>query len=136
MTTPAADSVWETVRALNRTWTVDRDPEGLRRFFHREMVVIDPVHPERVEGQDAVVTAYGEFLRTVPVIHYWRERDPKVQLYGNGQFAVVTYYYDMSYDMDGRAVTTSGRDMYTLVREGGRWWAVADQFSPRPGETP
>jgi hypothetical protein len=26
-----------------------------------------------------------------------------------------------------------GRDMLVLVREDGRWWVVADQFSPYPG---
>jgi len=26
-----------------------------------------------------------------------------------------------------------GRDMFFFVKEKGRWWAVADQFSPYPG---
>jgi hypothetical protein len=26
-----------------------------------------------------------------------------------------------------------GRDMFTLVKQGGRWLVVADQFSPEPG---
>jgi hypothetical protein len=24
--------------------------------------------------------------------------------------------------------------MLTLIREGGRWWLIADQFSPLPGD--
>jgi len=34
--------------------------------------------------------------------------------------------------MGGQTVTMGGRDMMSLVNENGRWWVVADQFSPYP----
>ena len=63
-------------------------------------------------------------------IHRWREIEPLVQLYGDT--AVVTYYFDMAFDMGGRTIELGGRDMFVFVKENGRWWAVADQFSPYP----
>jgi hypothetical protein len=67
-------------------------------------------------------------------IHSWHEHQPKVELFAGGMLAVVTYYFEISYDWAGARRDTAGRDMFTLVREDGRWWVVADQFSPFPGQ--
>jgi len=56
-----------------------------------------------------------------------------VRIFGDGSFAVVSYYYDMSVDMFGQTMQMKGRDMFSLVKESGRWWAVSDQFSSFPG---
>jgi hypothetical protein len=45
---------------------------------------------------------------------------------------VVTYDFDMSFDMHGQTITMSGRDMLTLVKENDKWWVVADQYSANP----
>jgi ketosteroid isomerase-like protein len=63
------------------------------------------------------------------VLH-WEEIDPKIEIHGNT--AVVTYYFDMSFEMGGQTIKMGGRDMFVFVKEGGKWWAVADQFSPYP----
>jgi len=57
---------------------------------------------------------------------------PKIQLYSDGKLAVVTCYYDMSYEMSGKTINTGGRDIFILINEYGKWWVVADQFSPYP----
>jgi hypothetical protein len=38
----------------------------------------------------------------------------------------------MSFDMAGQTVTMGGRDMFVMVKEDGKWWVVADQFSAYP----
>lgn len=63
-------------------------------------------------------------------VHRWEEIDPKVQIYGDS--AVVTYYFDMTFEMGGQLIEMGGRDMFVFVKENGKWWAVADQFSPYP----
>lgn len=45
---------------------------------------------------------------------------------------MVTYYFDMSFDMGGQAVKLGGRDMFVFAKESGKWLAVADQFSAYP----
>jgi ketosteroid isomerase-like protein len=95
------------------------------------MVVIDPFHPKRIEGGEAAVAKWTKFVKAAK-IHSWRSFDPKVQIYGDGQFAIVTYYYDGSYEMGGQTIKTGGRDMFALVRENGKWRVVADQFSNYP----
>jgi hypothetical protein len=125
------EEVWQIVQALNRAWTVDGNADALANYFHENMVAITPTDRERVEGRNACVAGWKAFVEATK-IHYWREIDPKVQLYGDGKFALVTYYWDMSYDMAGQTIKTSGRDMFALVNERGKWWVVADQFSPYP----
>ncbi len=127
-----ADIVWNTVQVLNRAWVEDGDAGKLREYFHRDIVAITPVDRERLEGCEACVAGWAEFVKASK-INRWHVSDPDVRLYGGGHFAIVTYYYDMSYDTGGKTVETAGRDMFAIVKENGRWWAVANQFSPYPG---
>ena len=123
--------VWERVQAMNRMWTVENNPDELMNYFHKDMVAITPNDHQRREGASACVAGWKSFCKAAR-IHSFREIDPKIQLYGNCKFAVVTYYYDMSFEMDGQNMNLLGRDMFVLVHEEGKWWIVADQFSEYP----
>jgi hypothetical protein len=123
--------VWAAVQALNRLWTEEGRADELVKYFHEKMVAITPTDRLRRDGGTACVAGWKEFTDAAK-IHYWKEIDPKIELFGDGAFAVVTYYFDMSFDMGGLAITMGGRDMMSLVNENGRWWVVADQFSPYP----
>ena len=125
--------VWKTIQALNRAWAIEGNPDKLKDYFHKDMVAITPTDHNCVEGRDACVAGWKKFVETAK-IHYWKENDPKIQIYGNGKFAVVTYYWDISYEMGGQTIKTAGRDMFALVKEKGKWWVVADQFSTFPNQ--
>lgn len=121
--------IWTTVRALNDAWTQGH-PDDLAGFFHPGMLAITATDRHRLDGGPACVVAWKAFAEAAR-IHYWREIDPAIRIYGEA--AVVAYDFAMSFAMGGRTVELGGRDMFFFVREGGRWWAVADQFSPYPG---
>jgi ketosteroid isomerase-like protein len=125
-----AAELWATVRAMNDAWTKG-DPDRLRDYFHDAMVAVTPVDRNRLEGGEACVAGWKRFCDAAR-IHYWREIEPSIQTYEDA--AVVTYYFDMSFDMGGKTVHSEGREMYFFVRENGRWWAVANQFSPYPAK--
>ena len=125
---PAKNEVWETLRSLNDCWTRG-DATKLTDFFHNDMVAITPTDRERREGREACVAGWVGFAKMTK-INQWVETDPKIQLYGNT--AVVTYYFDLEFDMSGQTIKMGGRDMFVFVKENGRWSAVADQFSPYP----
>jgi hypothetical protein len=123
--------VWETIQEMNRCWTSDddNDLDGLTEYFHENMVAITPTDRHRVQGRDACVAGWQNFA-SLAKIHYWKELDPDVQVYGvYGNAAVVTYYFDMSYDVNHQTRNMWGRDMMILVKEDGKWQVVADQFS-------
>ena len=121
--------VWRTVQALNRTWT-EGNVDDLEAFFHPDIVVVTPTERERLEGREACVAAWRRFVNAA-TIRIWKEIDPAVRVHGDA--AVVTYYYELSCEIEGREVSMAGRDMFFLVREDGRWLTVADQFSGFPG---
>lgn len=123
--------VWTAVQEMNRSWTCGQheELEKLTDFFHETMVAITPVDRLRVEGKMACIAGWSGFARAA-TIHHWLEKEAKVQLYG--ETAVVTYYFDMVYELGGRRIHMGGRDMLTLIKEDGRWQVVADQFSPYP----
>ncbi len=125
---PLEQEVWQTVRDLNDAWTKGR-PQDLTSFFHRDMVAITPTDRERLEGREACYNGWNDFVQST-TIHYWKETEPRIQIYGPA--AVVTYYFEMSFDQGGQTINLGGRDMFFLVKEGGKWLAVADQFSPYP----
>jgi ketosteroid isomerase-like protein len=127
---PGALEVWATVRAMNDAWTRD-DGSTLVAFFHPRMVAIAPGVRRPYVGREACVAAWMAFAASTE-IRGWREIDPRIELFGDT--AVVTYDYEMSAERGGHPVVLRGRDMLTLRREDGRWWLIADQFSPLPGE--
>jgi len=127
-TDPIKQEIWATVRAMNDAWTKG-NPDDLSQFFHRDMVAITATDRKRLESGPACVAGWKGFCNAART-HRWEEIDPIIHVYGNS--AVVAYYFDMSFDMGGKTITMGGRDMFFFVKEGERWWAVADQFSPYP----
>lgn len=126
------DEVWQTVKELNHTWAVDGDVSALNNYFHENIVVIHPGDKYRLEGREECINSWREFIEEARVI-YFKELEPDIKIYGDGKFAVVTYYYDMEMEIKGETVHSDGRDMFVLVKEDGKWWVVADQFSSFPG---
>jgi len=123
--------VWRTVQALNHAWAVEGDADRLKEYFHPHMVAVTATDRLRLEGRKACIASWKAFVERVKVIR-WEEHDPKIQLYGDGTFAIVTYYYDMAFVLDGHHMELGGRDMFVLIEENERWWVVADQFSSFP----
>ena len=126
----ARREVWETLRQLNDCWT-KADGKDLVHYFHERMVAVTPTDRLRREGRDACVAGWVEFAAHAK-IHRWQENDPQIDVFGDT--AIVSYYFDMSVDMGGHTIPMGGRDLFTFVKEKGKWWAVADQFSPYPPE--
>ena len=125
---PVKQEIWATVRAMNDAWTKG-NPDELAQFFHRDMVAITPTDRHRRDSGAACIAGWKDFCAAAR-IHRWEELDPVIHVYGDS--AVVAYYFDMTFDMGGNTVNLGGRDMFFFVKEGGAWWAVADQFSPYP----
>jgi hypothetical protein len=113
---------------MNESWTKG-DGSTLANYFHPRMVAVTPTKRERLLGRDACIADWVGFARTAKIL-FLKESDPHIELFDDA--AVVTYYFDMSFEMNGQTILMGGRDMLTLVKENGKWWAVADQFSPYP----
>lgn len=130
--TKLEQEVWNVIVEMNKIWTVEAKPEKLKNYFHSDMVAIVPNNPKRIQGQEACVAGWKSFVDAAK-IHHWKELEPQVNIYNDGKTAIVTYYFDMSFEMAGQTIQMKGRDMFTLVKENGKWWIVADQYSSMVG---
>ncbi len=120
------------IDSMNRCCT-GGDPNELREYFHQDVVAFTPMDGERLEGRDACISSwkvFSEYART----YSFEEYDVKIQVYENT--AIVTGYYDMSYNLAGQTIYETGRNLYTFIKEEGKWWLIANQFSPVPKASP
>lgn len=125
------EQIWKMIQEMNRKWTTENNADELKNYFHKDMVAITPTDQKRIEGGENCAAGWKGFSENAK-IHSFKESEPKVQVYSEGKFAIVTYYFDMSFDMGGQTINMKGRDMFSLVNENGKWLVVADQFSQFP----
>jgi len=125
---PNHQEIWQTVRAMNIAWT-QGNPDNLAHYFHRDMIAVTATDRLRRESGADCIAGWKGFAETA-FIHEWKEIDPLIRVYGNA--AVVSYYFDIDFEMGGHRIEMGGRDMFFFIKENGRWWAVADQYSPYP----
>jgi len=116
------------VTDLNRCWTTGRTDE-LARFFHPDMVAVTPADRLPLVGGGTCAAAWKAYADST-TIRSFHAADYRVRVFGNA--AVVTYTFEMECEQGGKTFMPSGRDMMLLVREDGKWWLVADQFSAYP----
>ncbi|MFH1279399.1 MAG: nuclear transport factor 2 family protein [Candidatus Eisenbacteria bacterium] len=120
--------VWETVEALNACWTAG-DPADLAGFFHESMIAVTPGDQEPLIGGKECVAAWTAYAKGTKILS-WETRDRAVRVYD--RTAVVAYRYSLAGEREGERVNPRGRDLMVLIRRSGRWWLVADSFTPDP----
>jgi ketosteroid isomerase-like protein len=123
--------VWSTVQALNRAWATDLDPARLADYFAPEMIAITPTDRDCLVGRQACIAGWAGFVNTTTILR-WVEKNPKILLLAEGRSAVVAYEFEIDFKMRGRLIQMTGRDLMTFDQREGRFWLVADHFSPTP----
>lgn len=113
----AAREVWRFIRDLNRTWT-EGNPQDLRSFFDPDIIIAQPGFVGRSVGRDAAVASYVDFCNAVMVLAF-SEREPDIDV--NGNVAIVSYTFDISYEIEGKRRREQGRDLFVLRYENKRW---------------
>jgi ketosteroid isomerase-like protein len=128
-----AQEIETTLRVMNRCWTETWNEPEFQSCIHPRAVAIAPLTPGRLEGQDAYVKGWRDFVEAT-IIHSWKEEDYRVDVFAGGRCGVATYFFTIEFTMNGIRQTMKGRDMFFLVKQNGHWLVVADQFSPEPAQ--
>jgi uncharacterized protein (TIGR02246 family) len=114
---------------LTAAWREGRTAD-LAALFHERVISVPPGFQLRVQGRDAVVQTYEQFVQSAEVVSY-DERDVVYDTWGNT--AVATYRYEMSWIMDGHRSTEAGHDVLVLARQpDGGWQIVWRTLVPLP----
>ena len=125
----AAKQVWETVKAHNKAWAVLEDINDQLKYVHDDVVFIKPPFKEILKGKEKYKEDYEKWIQRAKV-DYFHEVNPVIKIYGEGNFAIVTYNINMSFTYDDEVVNDwKGVDMMTLVKENGKWLITSDMFT-------
>lgn len=126
------EDAWNTVKTINRHWAITENMDSLGLFIHPDMVIIFPDSKERMVGKSEIIKSYQSYADYAQTISL-KETNPLIQLYNENKTAIVTYYYELEMQIpNGETQKFAGRDMYTLINDKGRWFAVAQHYSPIP----
>ena len=124
----AVKEVWETVKAHNKAWSELEDINEQLTYVHNKVVFIKPPFKVIINGIENYKKDYENWMLHAKV-NYFHEVDPEIKIYGDGNFAIVTYNIDMAFTYDDEVVDDwKGADMMTLVKENGRWLIVSDMY--------
>jgi uncharacterized protein (TIGR02246 family) len=110
----------DVLRTINDAWRRGR-AEDLGEYFHPDAVIVAPGFHKRAEGRSQCVQSYKDFVASTQVTDY-REGDVTVDIWG--ETAVASYDYEIAWDVKGQPYRDSGRDVFVLRREGGKWLVV------------
>ena len=119
------------IAQMNHLWTFESKASDLKKYFHPNMIAIVPNIRDRIIGSAACVKGWSDFSQNFKTTK-WLEKDHIVNFYCNNTVAVASYDFEMSFEGNGQKISMEGRDMFTLVKENGKWLVVSDQFSQRP----
>lgn len=94
------------------------------------MAAIVPGTPDRLwDGRLELKDGRGLCVVTVLT---WADRSLLVSICGGG--AIETHCFDITLERVGRRIHRSGRDLFGLIRESGRYGVSFDQFSLFSGQ--
>jgi ketosteroid isomerase-like protein len=105
---------------ISAAWREGR-MEELAEYFHDDMVIRGPQLQEMGRGRHICVGSYKDFIAQATVLEL-KESDAEIDVWGDT--AVASYAWEMKYEMGGASYHESGRDLFVLKRDGGKWLAV------------
>lgn len=114
------EQVAELMEEINATWIEGR-PRDLGPFLHEEIVMSLPGFTGRVQGREAMVTTFVNFVEKAQLYEFAQD-DLQVDVIGD--VAVASFTFGFSYEQQGRHFQGRGRDLWVFQRQDDSWIAV------------
>ena len=115
-----ADEVRAALERISAAWQARRY-DDLSQLFAEDMVFSLPGQATRLQGRDAIVASYREFMDRVTLTSY-REDQQSVDVWGG--MAIASFRWDMAWMAGGVPNHETGCDVFGLKVIDGRWLAV------------
>ena len=116
----ANSEVRQTLDALNSAWR-ERRFADLQTHFDEEIVMKGPGLKTLARGRSALVQSYVDFMSKSAVSSY-EESGHAIDV--NGDTAIATYDWFMSWEQAGKQDKASGQDLFVFERRSLGWIAV------------
>ena len=115
--------------AISAAWQ-GRRYDSLAQIFADNMVFALPASSTRLEGAQAIVDSYREFMDRVTLTEY-REEDPRIDIWRDT--AVATFRWEMAWLAGNVPNREAGYDVFVFRRDpGASWRAVWRTMSFEP----
>ncbi len=95
--------------------------EELGALLHDEVVMVFPGFAGRAQGRAALLAGFEDFCNHATVQGH-TESDHQIDIVG--RVAVCSYRFDITYERDRQAYHSTGRNIWVLQKESGRWLAT------------
>lgn len=108
------------VGEMDRCW-MERRFDALARYLADDVVMVAPGGQIRMNGIDAAVGSYREFMSRSEVTRY---ETSDCIVTERGDAAVVEYGWDMAWESGGETHEATGREVLVLACRAGEWRVV------------
>lgn len=105
---------------MDRCW-MERRFSDLSAYLAEDVITVAPGGKQRLEGRDASIESYREFMSRAEVTSFHSHGHVVTQ---RGATAVVEYDWDIGWNDQGTAHEASGRELLVLTRYDREWRVV------------
>ena len=114
--------IWELIRRSNRAWLAGAAHE-VANLFDEDAVVIAPRLQGRMEGRDAIVRSYEDYVHHART-HAFEELEHQIDVFGDS--AVATYRFTVRYTIEGEDAEhdETGQEVLVFRRSAGGWKVI------------
>ena len=105
MSSDASAAVRAATARINAAWRERRD-DDLRQMFAEDMLFTLPGFSGLLQGREAIVASYREFIERVTLTSY---REEQLVVHVWGETAVASYRWDMAWSAGGFQTTRPAR---------------------------
>jgi uncharacterized protein (TIGR02246 family) len=120
--------IWELIRRSNRAWVAGA-PHEVSSLFDEEAVVVAPGLQGRVQGRDAIVRSYEEYVHHART-HSFEELEHQIDLFGDT--AVAAYRFTVRYTLNSEDAEReeNGEEVLEHRRVAGGWKLIRRKQVP------
>jgi len=108
------------INRMNDDWLNDRI-ENLSRYFHKQVVMIQPGTHKKLIGREELVDSYREFMEEAEVSDF-RIKDLRIDVFE--YTAIVLYTFSIKYKVDSTNYDEEGLEILVLNLHKGHWQIV------------
>lgn len=108
------------INRMNDDWVNDRT-ENLSRYFHKQVVMIQPGTHKKIIGREEMVDSYREFIEEAEVSDF-RIKDLRIDVFEHT--AVVLYTFRIKYRVESTNYDEGGVEILVLNYHNDNWQIV------------
>ncbi|MFC2134911.1 nuclear transport factor 2 family protein [Bacteroidota bacterium] len=118
--------LWGLIESINYLWT-NGQAEHLGPFFDENVIHVDQDYQTLTTSKEELLKSYKSFCDNA-IINSFSESEEKIEIFGTT--AVVSYSWNIQYEMNANSYDEKGKEILVLSKETGKWLIVWRMLVP------